>query len=107
MIVLFDHGTPRGLAKYLPGHTVTLALEKGWDQLSNGKLLTAAEEAGFEVLVTPDKNMVNQQNLKGRRLAIVVLGQQQWPKLLPYVSRVAEAVDAAKPGSYTEVDIPH
>lgn len=106
MIVLFDHGTPRGLAKYLTGHTVTLALERGWDRLSNGRLLAAAEEGGFDVLVTPDKNMVHQQNLTGRKIAIVVLGQQQWPKLRPYVSRVAEAVDAATPGSYREVGIP-
>lgn len=99
MIVLFDHGTPRGLAKYLPGHTVTLAVEKHWDQLTNGKLLAAAEADGFEVLVTPDKNMVHQQNLKGRRIAIVVLGQQQWPKLRPYVSRVAEAWMPPRPAA--------
>lgn len=106
MLVLFDHGTPRGLARHLPGHTVTLAIEKGWDQLSNGSLLAASEEDGFEVLVTPDKNMVHQQNLTGRKIAIVVLGQQQWPKLRPHVSKVAEAVDAATPGSYREVEIP-
>jgi len=106
MNVLFDHGTPRGLARYLPDHTVTRALERGWDRLTNGKLLAAAEEAGFDVLVTNDKNMVHQQNLKGRKIAVVILGQQQWPKLQPHVDRVAEAVNAATPGSYAEVDIP-
>jgi hypothetical protein len=45
VIVLFDHGIPRGLGNHLPGHTVTLAIEKGWDRLSNGKFLSAAEAA--------------------------------------------------------------
>jgi len=58
------------------------------------------------VLVTNDKNMAHQQNLKGRKIAVVILGQQQWPKLQPHVDRVAEAVNAATPGSYAEVDIP-
>jgi hypothetical protein len=69
-------------------------------------LLNAAEEAGFDLLLTTDKNMRYQQNLAGRRIAILVLGQQQWPHLLPYIQRVVEAVNAAKPGSFAEVDIP-
>lgn len=106
MLVLLDHGTPRRVASYLTGHTITKAIEKGWDRLTNGALLAAAEEAGFDVLVTTDKNMRYQQNLEGHTIAIVVLGQQQWPKLRPYVQRVAEAVNAAMPGSFIEVDIP-
>ena len=106
MLVLLDHGTPRRVARYLIGHTVTRAIERGWDRITNGALLAVAEEAGFEVLVTTDKNMRYQQNLTGRTIAIVVLGQQQWPKLRPYVQRVVEAVDASTPGSLMEIDIP-
>jgi hypothetical protein len=69
-------------------------------------LLTAAEDAGFDILLTTDKNMRYQQNLAGRKIAIVVLGQQQWPQLRPHVQRVVEAVNAATPGSYAEVEIP-
>jgi len=47
-----------------------------------------------------------QQNLPGRKIAIVVLGEQQWPRLHTHIRRVIEAVDAATPGSYVEVDIP-
>jgi hypothetical protein len=68
-------------------------------------LLTAAEEAGFDLLLTTDKNIRYQQNLAGRRIAIVVLGQQQWPRLRPHIQRVVEAVNAATPGSFAEVDI--
>lgn len=77
----------------------------GWDRLSNGELLTAAEQAGFEVLLTTDKNIRYQQNLAGRKIAIVVLGTSQWPVLRLHVQRVAAAVNAVTLGSYTEVDI--
>ena len=69
-------------------------------------MLTAAEKAGFDLLLTTDKNIRFQQNLVGRKIAVVVLGQQQWPRLRPHIQRVIEAVNAATPGSFAEVDIP-
>jgi len=62
--------------------------------LANGELLKAAEEAGFEILLTTDKNMVSQQNLKGRTIAIVVLGNSQWRIVQRYVRRIAASVNA-------------
>jgi hypothetical protein len=50
--------------------------------------------------------MVAQQNLKSRTIAIVVLGNSQWRIVQRYVQRIAASVNAATPGSYTEVDIP-
>ncbi|MGB8010361.1 MAG: hypothetical protein WCF68_02010 [Terriglobales bacterium] len=76
------------------------AMERGWDQLVNGELIAAAEAEGFEILLTTDKNMRYQQNLTGRKIAFVVLGNQQWPTLRRYVDRVVAAVNAATPGSY-------
>ena len=106
MLIIFDQATPVPIRPYLEQHTVRTAAQQGWDKLSNGDLLTAAEEAGFEILLTTDKNMRYQQNLAGRKIAIVVLGLQQWPQLEPYIQRVIEAVNEAKPSSYVEVDIP-
>jgi hypothetical protein len=106
MLVLFDQGAPVPLRPFLTGHTVETASQRGWDKLKNGELLEAAEEAGFEVLVTPDKNIRYQQNLGFRRIALVVLGNPQWPVLCEHVDRVVIAVNAAQPGSYTVVDIP-
>jgi hypothetical protein len=88
MRILFDHGTPAPLIPFLEGHTVTKAKAAGWDRLVNGELLNAAEAEGFELLVTPDKNMRYQQNLTGRKIAIIVLGNAQWPVLRGYVERV-------------------
>ena len=74
--------------------------------LENGELLEAAEAAGFDVLVTPDKNIRYQQDLTVRTIALVVLGNPRWPILRLHVQRVVAAVDAARPGSYIEVEIP-
>lgn len=82
------------------------AAEQGWSTLSNGNLLNAAEAAGFEVLVTTDKNFPHQQNLQGRKIAIVVIGNQRWPVLRVHVQSVVDAVNAALPGSYALVEIP-
>jgi hypothetical protein len=81
MLILFDQGTPLPLRAFLIEHTVKTAAEQGWSTLANGKLLDAAEAAGFEVLVTTDKNLPHQQNLALCKLAIVVLGNAQWPVL--------------------------
>ena len=106
MPVLFDQGTPVPLRRFLLGHSVRTAAEEGWTTLENGDLLTAAETAGFELLVTTDKNIRYQQNLASRKLAIVVIGQARWPLVQVHVQRVVAAVDAAKPGTFVEIDIP-
>jgi hypothetical protein len=70
MRILFDHGTPSGIARALSGHDVTEAVDRGWEELSNGELLAAAEEEGFDLLLTTDKNIRYQQNLPRGRLAL-------------------------------------
>ena len=107
MRVLFDQGTPVPIRRYLVGHEVSVTADLGWDRLTNGDLLGAAEKAGYEVLLTTDKNLRYQQSLKERCIAIVAIGHSQWPALQPHVQRVVHAVDAATPGSYVEVDIPY
>jgi hypothetical protein len=107
MLVLFDNGTPRTLARYLIElHTVTEARARGWGELENGELLSQAEAAGFEVMVTTDKNLRYQQNLATRKIAIVVLGNGRWTLIEPHMAQVVAAVNAATPGSFTEVEIP-
>jgi hypothetical protein len=106
MRILFDHGTPSGIAAALSGHDVTEAIERGWDRISNGELLTVAEAAGFDVLLTTDKGIRYQQNLTGRKITIVVLGNSTWRIVRLYLERIALAVAEATPGSYSEVDIP-
>jgi hypothetical protein len=105
MKVLFDNGTPKPIARSLIGHEVTHARQIGWHELENGELIQA-EAAGFELLLSTDKNIRYQQNLAERRIALVVLGNSQWPVVQLYLDKIAAAVDASTPGSYTEVEIP-
>ena len=57
MLILFDHGTPAPLAAFLEGHTAKKTKGLGWDTLTNGEPLRAAQEAGFEIFLTTDKNI--------------------------------------------------
>jgi len=106
MRVLFDKSAPYGLARRLEGHTVSTAEERGWGRLENGALLIAAEEAGFEVFLTADKNLRYQQNLAGRKIALVVLGNSPWPLVQLHIPEILTAVNAVTAGSFVEVDIP-
>jgi hypothetical protein len=69
-------------------------------------LLAAAERAGFDVVVTADKNMRYQQNLEGRKMALVVLGTPQWPIVKLHLEKIAAAVNVATAGGYIEVELP-
>ena len=106
MRILFDQGVPRGLAASLQGHEVTEARKLKWERISNGELIKLAESAGFELLLTTDKNIRYQQNLAGRTISIVVLGNSPWWLVRQHLKQIAASVNAATPGSYAEVDIP-
>jgi hypothetical protein len=105
MRILFDQGVPRGLAASLRSHDVTEARELKWEKVSNGELLTLAENAGFDLLLTTDKNVRHQQNLAERKISIVVLGQSPWWLVRQHIDAIVAAVNAATPGSFAEVDI--
>ena len=95
------------LASALPGHTIITAQSRGWDRLINGALLNAAEEAAFDLLLTTDRRIRYQQNLAGRKIALVVLtGTTKWSHVRLHLERIAAMVNAATPGSYAEVEIP-
>jgi hypothetical protein len=104
--ILFDKSAPYGVARYLEGHTIATAEERGWGRLENGVLLSTAEEAGFEVFLTADKNLRYQQNLSGRTIALVVLGNSPWHLVRLHIPAIVAAINAALSGSYAEVEIP-
>lgn len=106
MLILFDQGTPVAIKRALQDHTVKTAREQGWSTLLNGELLRAAEEAGFDVLLTTDINPPHQQNLKGRALAVVAINRNRWSLVKLNLDQILAAIEAAKPGTYTVVDIP-
>jgi hypothetical protein len=92
MLILFDHGTPRGLAQSLTDHEVREAKAQGWDRLTNGELQAAAEEARFDGLITTAKNLRYQQNLAARKIAIIVLGKGRWRLIQLAIPQIVAAV---------------
>ena len=105
MRILFDQGTPVPLRHELVGHDVATAFEVGWAGLSNGELLRRAE-GRFDLLITTDQNLQYQQNLTGRRLAILVLPTTSWPRLAPHAREIAAAASTMQPGEYRELVFP-
>jgi predicted nuclease of predicted toxin-antitoxin system len=102
MRILFDQGVPVPLRRHLIGHNVVTAYERGWSNLSNGDLIQAAE-AEFELMITTDQNLQYQQNLTGRRIAVLVLTTTRWPEIERNADKVSTAVNEVKPGEFREL----
>ncbi|NOT47008.1 MAG: hypothetical protein HOP17_04575 [Acidobacteria bacterium] len=105
MKILFDQGTPVPLRPMLLEHSIETAFERGWQTLKNGDLLSAAELENFEVLVTTDQNLRYQQNLQGRRIAVVVLLSTSWPRIRKQIETIRNVIGQARSGSYHEIPI--
>lgn len=106
MRILFDKNVPVGVRNFLPRHEVRTFIEMHWHpQLENGELLKASEAAGFDVLVTSDQNIAYQQNLKARRLALIVLGSNIWPIVRDHGATIMATVNAAKAGTYHFIEM--
>jgi hypothetical protein len=105
--ILFDKNVPVGMRRFLSEHEVCRFFELGWHpQLENGELLKKCEAAGFHVMVTSDQNIRYQQNLSGRKLALVVLGSNIWHIVREHGATIATRVEAATPGSYEFIEMP-
>jgi hypothetical protein len=105
MRILFDQGTPVPLRQYLTEHSVTTAYEEGWSNLSNGDLLKSAEDKGYQIFVTTDRNLRYQQNLSDRQIAIVVLLSTSWPKIRMQTEKVCGVINVIKLGDYVEIPV--
>ena len=106
MRILFDQGTPVPWRKPLNSHQVETVFERGWSTMTNGELLAMAEKESFEVFITTDKNLRNQQNLSRRSIAIVVLSSTSWPRIRTAAVAINKIIDTTVPGSLSEVDGP-
>jgi predicted nuclease of predicted toxin-antitoxin system len=104
--VLFDHNLPHKLRTALLTlcqHQIVTTAYMGWSDLKNGELLRTAEEGGIEVFVTGDRSLVYEQNLTGRRLAIVALSANNWPIVKNHISQILAVMDNSLPGSFQTV----
>jgi predicted nuclease of predicted toxin-antitoxin system len=101
--ILLDQNAPIGLRDILKEFEVSTAHAMAWAGYSNGDLIAAAEQAGFEVLITADKNLRYQQNLLNRKIAIIVLGTNRWEAIRASAADILSALRRAKPGAIIDI----
>ncbi len=108
MKIILDESAPQKLRLLIDNrHVVITTWFQGWSGLKNGALLAAAEEAGFDLFITADQELGYQQNLTGRRIALLVLSTNNWGVVKAQIAMIATAIDAAVPGGFLFVDIGH
>ena len=73
MRLLFDECLDERLRLLFPDHECQTARFAKLAGLKNGRLLDAAEAAGFTVLITADQNIPHQQNFTGRSISLMIL----------------------------------
>jgi hypothetical protein len=106
MNVLLDECTPSIVKKMIGGHNIRTAQEMGWGGYKNGDLLTAAEDAQFDVFNTTDKNLRYQQNIRGRTLAILVLPTNQVPTVEALIPAIESTLTTVQSGDFVEIPLP-
>ena len=108
MRILIDECIDERFRNALPGHDCQTVRYAGLAGLKNGELLRAAEEAGFEVLVTVDQGIEYQQNLQARNLMIVVLcaASNRLNDLLPLAPLCLTSLKSPQPGRVTQISPP-
>ena len=75
----------------------------GWNEVSNGELISKAENA-FDIFVSTDQNLKYQQNLKNRKISIVILTTTSWRKIEANATGIQKALDSLKQNVYLEIN---
>jgi hypothetical protein len=100
--ILLDESVPRLLKLRLPQLNISTVQEMGWAGIQNGELLRRAEEV-FDVFITADQNLRYQQQLTGRKLAILVLPSNQVPVVAQLVPVVESLLITVQSGAVIDV----
>ncbi len=105
MNILIDECVPRDFGKSFPEHACSTVPEAGLAGRKNGELLAFAERDGFDVLLTVDQALPYQQNLQGRKIALLIVKARsnKLGDLLPHVPACLEALQSLQPGEVVRV----
>lgn len=106
MKILFDHCTPAPLRRYLSGHSIDTAYELGWNALRNGALFNLVEQRGYEILITKEQGIRCQQNMTDRKISLLLLFSNSWPRIRLHIEAIQDALKEILPGELREVPIP-
>ena len=105
MNILLDESVPWPAHKLLTSHKVTSVQLHGWKGTKNGVLLPLAENE-FDLFITSDQNLRYQQNLAGRKIAIIELSTNKLRRILAAADAFRAAVANIKPGEFKRLEIP-
>jgi hypothetical protein len=105
VLVLFDENLPHRLRFLIPGHELRTVAFQGWNALTNGALLKAAEQAGFDVLLTADQAIRYQQNIQARKIAVVILSSNELSRLVTHANQIVAAINSIRGGTIVAVDL--
>src|SRR5258708_506466 len=105
MRILLDECVPWPLAKHLAGHECIPVQRCGWTGTKNGELLLLAESR-FELFITSDQSLAYQQNLTGRKIAILLLSTNKLQRLLGAIDLIRSTIQSMQPGEYRSIVIP-
>ena len=105
MTILLDESVPRVVKTRLNEYSIATVQEMGWTGMRNGELLAAASQQ-FTVLITADKNLRYQQNLKGHRLSIIVLPTNQVSLVVTLLPVIQDTLMAIQPGDLIQISLP-
>lgn len=105
MKILLDECVPWPIHRSLADHECVTAQQRGWGGIKNGELLRLAETE-FDIFITTDQNLRYQQNLTGRRIAILQLSTNKLRPLLAAALLIRSAVESIRPGEFRELPIP-
>lgn len=89
---------PSPLPRFLWEYEIKLADEVGWATLQNGQLLSAAERAGFEVLLSGDQTIKYERSMIGRKIGVVSMSDNHWTIVKDYADAILKAVATVNPG---------
>ncbi len=104
MKVLLDEMLPAGVVGLLPDHEVVTVQDAGYKGLKNGVLLRRAAEAGFDVLLTADRNLPAQQNIPAAGVAVVLVRGSKLAEVAERADDLNAAIAGAEPGTVTRVE---
>ena len=102
MKILLDEGVPDIIQKRLSRFSIFSVKEMGWRGVKNGVLLDLMT-GQFQVLITTDKSLPSQQNLKKRQISVVILPTNDVPSVVELLPQIEEAVATLSPGEFKEL----
>src|SRR4051812_11006927 len=105
MKILLDECVPWPMHRILSQHSVTSVQAKGWSGIRNSELLRRAESE-FDLLITSDQNILYQQNVAARNIAILELSTNDLRRICVSMALIQQTVEAVKPGEFRHLEIP-